>query len=162
MVRQGRDAGAAPRRNAGLYGMGDFVGCSLVEWRRRDQQRLGTGGDCLEFMVAAIRLWLEFFWPHARAALRQIGRSERHANARRVLRWIKAQGKTEVSREEVRRDALGQSSDAEQTQHLLDGLVKAGWLREITTKTPGRTRRRWQVNPLINGTAESAESAERI
>jgi uncharacterized protein DUF3987 len=115
-----------------------------------------------QFIVAAVRLWLEFFWPHARAALRQIGLSERHANTRRVLRWIKANGKDEVSREEVRREALGQSLDADQTQHLLDGLVKAGWLREITTKTPGRTRRRWQVNTLINGTAESAESAGRI
>jgi hypothetical protein len=68
----------------------------------------------------------------------------------------------EVSREEVRRQALGQSLDADQTQHLLDGLVKAGWLREIATKTPGRTRRQWQVNALINGAAESAASAERV
>jgi len=113
-----------------------------------------------QFVVAAVRLWLKFFWPHARAALRQIGLSERHANERRVLRWIKANGRDEVSREEVRRDALGQSLDADQTQQLLDGLVKAGWLREIATKTPGRTRRRWQVNPLT--TAESAESAERV
>jgi len=113
-----------------------------------------------QFVVAAVRLWLKFFWPHARAALRQIGLSERHANERRVLRWIKANGRDEVSREEVRRDALGQSLDADQTQQLLDGLVKAGWLREIATKTPGRTRRRWQVNPLP--TAESAESAERV
>ena len=113
-----------------------------------------------QFVVAAVRLWLKFFWPHARAALRQIGLSERHANERRVLRWIKANGRDEVSREEVRRDALGQSLDADQTQHLLDGLVRAGWLREIATKTPGRTRRRWQVNPLT--TAESAESAERV
>jgi hypothetical protein len=115
-----------------------------------------------QFIVAAVRLWREFFWPHARAALRQIGLSERHANARRVLRWIKANGKDEVSREEVRREALGQSLDADQTQHLLDGLVKAGWLRETATKTSGRARRRWQVNPSINSTAESAECAERV
>jgi len=113
-----------------------------------------------EFMDAAIRLWREYFWPHARAALRQVGLNERHTNARRVLRWIKANSKGEVSREEVRREALGQSLDASQTQHLLDGLVKAGWMREIATKTPGRTRRRWQVNPSIYSTAESAECAE--
>jgi Protein of unknown function (DUF3987) len=116
----------------------------------------------VEHVQAAIRLVRDYFWPHARASLRQIGLSERHANARRVLRWIKANGRDEVSREEVRRQALGQSLDADQTQHLLDGLVKAGWLREIATKTPGRTRRRWQVSPLINGAAESAESAERV
>jgi hypothetical protein len=116
----------------------------------------------VEHVQAAIRLVRDYFWPHARASLRQIGLSERHANARRVLRWIKANGRDEVSREEVRRQALGQSLDADQTQHLLDGLVKAGWLREIATKTPGRTRRQWQVNALINGAAESAASAERV
>jgi Protein of unknown function (DUF3987) len=116
----------------------------------------------LEFVEAAVRLVRDYFWPHSRAALRQIGLSERHANARRVLRWIKANGRDEVSREEVRRQALGQSLDADQTQNLLDGLVKAGWMRETGTKTPGRTRRRWQVNPLIYSTAESAECAGRV
>jgi hypothetical protein len=111
-----------------------------------------------EFIVAAIHLWLEYFWPHARAALRQIGRNERHANSRRVLRWIKAHNKAEVSREEVRRDALAQSLDAEQTQALLDSIVQRGWLREMTTSTGGRSRRRWEVNPLIHGTVGSAES----
>jgi hypothetical protein len=116
----------------------------------------------VEHVQAAIRLVRDYFWPHARASLRQIGLSERHANARRVLRWIKANGRDEVSREEVRREALGQSLDADQTQHLIDGLVKAGWMREIATKTSGRTRRRWQVNPLIYSTAESAECAGRV
>jgi Protein of unknown function (DUF3987) len=115
-----------------------------------------------EHVQAAIRLIRDYFWPHARASLRQIGLSKRHGNARRVLRWIKANGRDEVSREEVRREALGQSLDADQTQHLLDGLVKGGWMREIATKTPGRMRRRWQVNPLIYSTAESAENAERL
>ena len=69
-----------------------------------------------QFLTAAIRLWREFFWPHARAALRQIGLSDRHKNARRVLRWIKAHGKTEVSIEDIRREALGQKLDAERTR----------------------------------------------
>ena len=115
-----------------------------------------------EFMVSAIRLWREYFWPHARAALRQIGLAERHADARRALLWIKARGKDEVSREEIRRDALGQSLDADQTQHLLDGLVKAGWLRPTSIDTSGRRKYRWQVNPRIHSPAESAESAERV
>ena len=38
-------------------------------------------------------LWRDYFWPHARAALRQMGLSDKHADARRVLRWIKANGK---------------------------------------------------------------------
>jgi uncharacterized protein DUF3987 len=119
----------------------------------------------LEYIEAAIRLVRDYFWPHSRAALRQIGLNERHADTRRVLRWIKARGKQEVSREEIRRDALGQRLDADQTQHLLDGLVKAGWLCPTSIDTPGRTRRRWQVNPKLHDaaeTAESAESAERV
>jgi hypothetical protein len=116
-----------------------------------------------EFMSAAIRLTRDYFWPHARAALRQIGLTDRHRNARRVLRWVAAHRKQEVSREDIRRDALGQSLDAEQTQELIDALVKWGWLREDSTRTPGRTRRRWLVNPKLfalsaAGSAESAES----
>jgi hypothetical protein len=116
-----------------------------------------------EFMSAAIRLAKEYFWPHARAALRQIGLTDRHRNARRVLRWIAAHGKHEVSREDIRRDALSQSLDAEQTQELIDAIVRWDWLREDSTRTPGRTRRRWRVNPKLfslGGTAGSAETAE--
>ena len=101
------------------------------------------------FMTAAIRLWREFFWPHARAALRQIGLSDRHKDARRFLRWTKTHGKREVSREEVRRDALGQKLDAEQTQELLEGLAKAGWVKSVTIKTTGRPIHRWQISPKL-------------
>jgi hypothetical protein len=118
-----------------------------------------------EFMSAAIRLAKEYFWPHARAALRQIGLTDRHRNARRVLRWIAAHGKHEVSREDIRRDAVSQSLDAEQTQDLIDAIGRWGWLREDSTRTPGRTRRRWRVNPKLlslGGTAGSAGSAESL
>jgi hypothetical protein len=116
-----------------------------------------------QFMTSAIRLWSEFFWPHARAVLRQIGLSDRHKNARLALRWIKVHGKEEVSREDIRREALGQRLDAEETQKLLDGLEKAGWVRKDTTKTAGRPRHRWEINPRLfrNQPAETAETAER-
>jgi hypothetical protein len=104
-----------------------------------------------EFMSAAIRLAREYFWPHARAALRQIGLTDRHRNARRVLRWISAHSKQEISREDIRRDALSQSLDADQTQELIDALGRWGWLKEDTTKSgsAGRLRRRWRVNPKL-------------
>jgi hypothetical protein len=116
------------------------------------------------FVTAAVRIVRDYFWPHSRAALRQIGLSERHANARRALRWIRKNNKPQVSREDIRRDALGQSLDAERAQDLIEGLVKAGWLRQVTTATPGRARHRWTVNPKLfsNGTAGTAESAESI
>ena len=70
------------------------------------------------------------FWPHARAALRQIGLTDRHRHLRRALRWIKANGRTEV-------EAFGGALDAEQTRDLLDRLVTAGWLRPGKTDTGG-------------------------
>jgi hypothetical protein len=119
-----------------------------------------------EFMESAIRLVRDYFWPHARAALRQIGLSERHADARRALRWIRANRKQEVSREAIRRDALAQTLDATQTTALLEGLERVGWLRQ--KKVPpgpkgGKPVTRWLVNPrLCNPTAETAETAETL
>jgi hypothetical protein len=41
--------------------------------------------------------------------------------------------------------------DAEQTQTLIDSIVKAGWLKEITVEHtgPGRPARRWLINPRL-------------
>jgi len=117
------------------------------------------------FVKNAVRLVRDYFWTHGRAALRQIGLSERHANERRILRWIEANQREDVSLMDIRRNALAQSLDAEQTLYLMETLVKAGWLRPTTTETLGRPLHRWQVNPLLfskwdAGSAESAGSAQ--
>jgi Protein of unknown function (DUF3987) len=114
-------------------------------------------------MVAAVRVVRDYFWPHARAALRQIGLTDRHVNARRVLRWVRARSKTEISLKDVRRDALGQKLDAEQTVRLLEALVRSGWVRERQTDRPperGRPAHRWLVNPKLFPGAQNAENAE--
>jgi hypothetical protein len=117
-------------------------------------------------MSSAIALVRDYFWPHARACLRQIGLSERHTNARRVLRWLRANHKTEVSREDVRRDALAQRLDADETTELLASLCRSGWLKEtkIHPSGPrgGKPPRRWSVNANLfkTPTAENAETAE--
>jgi hypothetical protein len=114
----------------------------------------------VEFVQAAVQLVRDYFWPHSRAALRQIGLTEHHANARRLLRWVRAHHRTEISLKDARREALGQSLDADHTQEVLDGLEKGGWLRKTTTQTDGRPIRRWEVNPrLFASNAQSAESA---
>ncbi len=102
------------------------------------------------YVTAAVRLVLKYFWPHARAALRQIGLTERHADARRILRWLRGNRCTEVSREDIRRNALGRSRDAEQTQHSLDYLCKAGWLRPRSRAPGGRPSVRYEVNPKLH------------
>jgi hypothetical protein len=115
------------------------------------------------YMDSAIRLVRDYFWPHARAALRQIGLSDRHLDARRTLRWVKANRKNEVSLRDVRRNALGEHLDEEQTKQLLDGLERAGWLRKVTQPVGPRGGKpviRWPVNPALYGTAQTAETAE--
>ena len=114
-----------------------------------------------QYVEAAVRLWREYFWPHSRAALRQIGLTEKHNNARRALCWIRTNQRTEVSLLDIRREALGRRIDAEQTRSLLDGLVRAGWLKLVTTKTAGRAIHRWQVNPLLFSGALTPERSER-
>ena len=117
----------------------------------------------VRFIEAAVRLWRDYLWPHSRAAVRQIGLTDHHAEARRVLRWIRAGRRDLVSREDVRRDALSQRLNADEVQTIIDELVRAGWMREVTAKAegPGRPARRWEVNPklLSQGTAGSAGSA---
>jgi hypothetical protein len=103
------------------------------------------------YVAAAVRLWTDYFWPHSRAALRQIGLSEKHSTRRRVLRWIRAKGLREVGIKDIRRDALGHALDAAQTEELLRTLEQAGWLRKGTVATGGRPLHRWQVNPGLFG-----------
>jgi len=114
-----------------------------------------------QFVEAALRLWRDYFWPHSRAALLQMGLTEKHTNARRALYWIRTNQKPEVSLLDIRREALGRRFDAEQTRTLLDGLVRAGWLKLVTTKTDGRAIHRWQVNPLLFSVAPEPERSER-
>jgi len=114
-----------------------------------------------QYVEAAVQLWRDYFWPHSRAALRQIGLSEKHNDARRALCWIRTNRKPEVSLFDIRREALGRRLDAEQTRRLLDGLVRAGWLKLVTTKTDGRAIHRWQVNPLLFSGALAPERSGR-
>ena len=76
----------------------------------------------------------------------------------RKLRWSLANHKTLP---EIRREALGRHLAAEQTRSLLDGLVRAVWLRFVTTKTAGRAIHRWQVNALLFSGALTPERSER-
>jgi hypothetical protein len=104
-----------------------------------------------QYIKSAIVLWRDYFLPHARAALRQIGLVDRHANARRLMRWVQANDKRRISVLDARRDALSHKLDAEQTQALIGSLVKANWLRDSTEHTGGRGRpvRQWDVNPEL-------------
>jgi hypothetical protein len=105
-----------------------------------------------EFMRAAIDLWDRYFWPHARAVLRQLSLSKKRNDLRQILRWVLAGGLTEVSAEEIRHGALGKRCTGEEVQKALGELVRLGWLRRKTIKSEtgrGRPAIRWDVNPRI-------------
>jgi hypothetical protein len=101
------------------------------------------------YILRAIDLLRGYFWPHAQACLRQMGLTEQHRLERRVLRWLRAERHAEVSREQIRREALARKFDAERVQTVLDRLAAVGWLRERQLPTGGRHARRWEVNPML-------------
>lgn len=119
--------------------------------------RWGVSGDkepekiSVQDVGAALALVLDYFWPHAQASLRQIGLSQHNTDARRVLQWIKATGQQQVSREEVRRNALSRRRDADGTEITLTQLERAGWVRRRVTQTNGRPANCWEVNPQLFG-----------
>jgi hypothetical protein len=104
-----------------------------------------------EFVIGAVRLWRDYFWPHARAAFHQAKCGDHHQNERRALLWMKNRSKTEVSREDIRRDCLAQTLNASETQRVIEVLETGGWLRKTITSTGGRPKYRWDVNPRLLG-----------
>jgi hypothetical protein len=136
---------------------------TYLDWAMESADKTPPTTIEARFLAAGVRLVTEYFWPHARAAIRQIGLTEDHTKARKVLRWLRAEGRDQVSMENVRRDALQQSLNAEATATLIGTLVRAGWLGKAPTRKtgPGRHAHRWLVNPLLwNDTDNSAPAAE--
>lgn len=81
------------------------------------------------------------------------GRTERDRDARRVIRWLRQQRMTTVTRQDIRRDALGQAVDATEADRIAARLEDAGVLRLDTVVRAGRGRpvRQWLVSPRLRG-----------
>jgi Protein of unknown function (DUF3987) len=123
-------------------------------------------------LCAAWDLWDRYYRPHAQAVFDRAGpadgdRQGKHKarqHARRVIGWIRARSVKEISREEVRREALSQRVNAAGADEAILALEQAGVLREVEVDedypSPGRPARRWQVNPalLAKPAAQIAES----
>jgi hypothetical protein len=114
-------------------------------------------GDTL---FAASRLW-EYFRAHARAVLVRAFPSDGERLMRQVLAWIRARGARQISREDVRRDALGQALNAHQSLQVIQSLERGGFLRRVVYEPDGagRPALRWDVNPALIG-GSLAEIAE--
>jgi len=101
----------------------------------------------------AIALWAEYFRAHARTIFSQAGKIDHDRDARRVVKWLRRQRSTQISREDIRRGAMVQSISAEKADILIARLEKAGVLRPAPAEFTGRRGRpakRWDVNPELH------------
>ncbi len=107
---------------------------------------------------AAVALWSGYFKPHARAVFNHAApATDGERRARRVVRWLMASGRKEVSRKEIRCEALGDTVKMVEADQVIDRLVKAGLLRLRGTETSpsgGRPVRRWRVHPALREDAD--------
>jgi hypothetical protein len=101
---------------------------------------------------AAVRLWGDYFRPHAVRVFGRAAPCDTRRHARSALRWLEANRKCEVTREDIRRHALRRAIDASRTNTVLGELWSAGVLRPAPLPDypqVGRPAERWQVNPVL-------------
>ena len=141
----GKGRGVVPRLAAVLH---------MLDWSARQMSdpsaELGDiGRDVIERAVA---LWSGYYRAHAKAFFDHTAPSDLESRARRVVRWLRSCGLDEVSREDVRRTALGQTVNASEADRVLARLTEAGVLRPIAPESGpkgGRPALRWEVNPAL-------------
>ena len=101
---------------------------------------------------AAAALWTSYFRPHARAVFDRAAPSGFDHQVRRAARWLKEAGATVVSREDIRRRALGQALTASDTDRVLGRLHFLGYVcpdRCDDREGPGRPAKRWRIYPAL-------------
>ncbi len=96
---------------------------------------------------AATGLWQDYLWPHARVVFGSAGTLHQR-RIERVMEWLAARRLAEVSREQIRREALSQDVDAKGADAIIVALVQEGVLQPIDQPRtgPGRPPLRWRVN----------------
>lgn len=117
----------------------------------------------VERIDEAAQLWSAYFHPHARAVFHRMMPSRRDRQMRQVVRWLRHHGPTEVSREDIRREALQRSVDASDAEQVLYRLRDAGVVQRIdyNSLSRGRPPNRWWVNPALitRGSGGNADNA---
>ncbi|GEP53957.1 DUF3987 domain-containing protein [Reyranella soli] len=104
-----------------------------------------------EQVEAVAALWRDYYWPHAKAVFDSAELSDNSKRVLRVARWLVAKRPADVSREEIRRRALGQAATAEETESVLQRLHYLGYVQPDLAHRdkPGRPANRWLVNPAL-------------
>lgn len=119
----------------------------------------------LESVERAIALWSDYYRPHARAFLKHSSPTDPDSRVRRVVRWLGSAGRPILTREDVRRTALGDTVNAREADGVIERLVEAGVLHRLPPESGpkgGRPALRWQVNPLLarSSSAQTAQTAQ--
>jgi hypothetical protein len=111
---------------------------ALLDWTaNRPSNALPPTTITTQHLCAAWDLWERYYRPHAQAVFDRAGpadgdRQGKHKarqHARRVIGWIRTRGVKEISREEVRREALSQRVNAAGADEVILALEQAGVLR---------------------------------
>ena len=129
----------------------------LLDWSAKQAADPSSAVGVLDqgAIERAIALWRDYFRLHAKVFFDRVAPGDLEARARRVVRWLKASGRSEVSREDIRRTALGQTVNASEADQVLARLTQAGVLRPIAREARpqgGRPALRWEVNPALQTT----------
>ncbi len=103
-----------------------------------------------EQVDAAAALWRGYFSPHARAVFDSAELSDHKRRVRRVACWLRETRPDAVSREEIRRRALGRAATADETEHVLQRLHYLGYVQpDRAYGGRGRPTSHWLVNPAL-------------
>ena len=127
---------------------------ALLRWSENAAQDAPRTIDG-DTVMAAAAIWSDYFKHHAFTVFAQAGKTVRDRDARRAAKWLQATGARQVSRMDLRREALGQTTDAAETDRVIARLEQAGMLRlaSVTGSRRGGQRvRRWDVNPAVRPT----------
>ena len=124
---------------------------SLMDWAACDAQEPCTTVEAAH-LDRAHALWANYFWPHARAVFGEGPMTLSERRVRRAGRWLRRTRPLTVSREEMRREALGQTVNADTADSVIERLEQHGALRMLPVVKESRRgprKVRWQVNPEL-------------
>jgi hypothetical protein len=113
----------------------------------------GAGTPCTtveaEHLDRAHALWRDYFRPQAQAVFGEAPSTPVERRVWRAARWLRRVRPPVVSREEVRREALGQTVNADAADTVIERLEQYGALRLlpiVKDSRRGPRKVRWQVN----------------
>jgi hypothetical protein len=117
-----------------------------------------------ERIEEAAALWEGYFRPHAIGLFVRTIPTTTEVHARRAARWLRSNGLTRFTREQMRRDGLSRTLNAFDTDQVLYRLRTANIVRQMPDgwrATGGRPTNIWEVNPVLAHTKALPERAER-